>query len=204
MTERAGRGRRPRAYEERELAVKLIQALDDGLAAAARAVGIGRGRARRLLAQYGVPVGVPTSKLPASLDIAAFAEGLTTAKAGELLEVSHQTIARALRKAGVKRRRGQPRKIDPAVVEEMRTCGYTYQQIADVLGVSLSGIHRAFRDGKTCSRRLDPADVVELREKHGFGWAHIGQHLDCHPDTAKKLYYKARRTCSPGQPAAPG
>lgn len=181
--------------EERDLARKIIRALIDGktFSATLRQLRVGYARAAALMARYGVDYRAKRSLIPSTIDIVAFSEGLTTREAAELLGVSAQTVRRRLREAGAARRRGHPQTIDVEEARSMRAAGYSHDAIAEILGCSRKGIARVLCDGKRGGRRIDPAAVVELRDQHGFGWDDIAVHLSCNRDTARKLYYQAKR-----------
>lgn len=208
-----------REIEERKLTVALVRAYEgtgDGpppsLAAAAAAVGLRPKRAAGLLRRFKVQVRDRVKRqrgaIPSSLDprtattedeaadrraaLAAFAEGLTVRELAAMLGTSLRAVSCLLRAAGIVRRRGQPPKVTPEEVARLRASRFSYQEIADVLGLSRSGVAQ-YRDGESMLRRIDPADVVKLRDVHRYGWDDIGRHLDCHRDTARKAYYKAKR-----------
>lgn len=220
-----------REIEERKLTVALVRAYEvtgDGpppsRAAAAAAVGLRPKRAAGLLRRYKVQVRDRVKRqhgaIPSSLDprtattedeaaersaaLAAFAEGLTVRELAAMLGTSLRAVSCLLRAAGIVRRRGQPPKVTPEEVARLRASRFSYQEIADVLGLSRSGVAQ-YRDGESMLRRIDPADVVKLRDVHRYGWDDIGRHLDCHRDTARKAYYKAKRAAlAPDQPMLAG
>jgi len=195
-----------REMERRTQEAALIIAVSGGqsIALAAKTVGMGRTRAIATLAHYKVKVpagghrrrGEPAlqngSKF-AGVDLAELADGLSTRAVASILGIHWTRVAAELRRIGIVRARGRPREIDVAQVKEMRACGYSYQDIAEVLGASRRGVSTAFNDGRSTARRIDAAAVADLRDGHGFGWDDIGRHLDCHPDTAKKLYYRTKK-----------
>ena len=220
-----------REIEERKLTVALVRAYEgtgDGpppsLAAAAAAVGLRPKRAAGLLRRYKVQVRDRVKRqhgaIPSSLDprtattedeaadrraaLAAFAEGLTVRELAAMLGTSLRAVSCLLRAAGIVRRRGRPAKTTAEEVARLRASRFSYQEIADVLGLSRSGVAQ-YRDGQSVSRRIDPTDVVKLRDVHRYGWDDIGRHLDCHRDTARKAYYKAKRAAlAPDQPMLAG
>lgn len=209
-----------REMAERKLAVALVRAYEgDGtgrplsLVAAAAAVGLKPKRAAALLRRYKVK---PRDKvkrhggaIPSSLDprtatseeeaaerraaLAEVAEGLTVRELAATFGTSIRAVSFLLRAAGIVRRRGRPATVDPEEVKRLRASRFTYEDIGDVLGLSRKGVARVYRDGQSASRRIDPAAVVSLRDEHGYGWDDIGRHLDCHRDTARRLYYRAKR-----------
>lgn len=210
-----------REMEERKLAVALVRAYESSgdsrrppsLAAAAAAVGLKTKRAAGLVRRFKVQLRDNVHRqggaIPSSLDprtaateaeaadrraaLAEFAEGLTVRQIADSFGTSIRAVSFLLRAAGIVRRRGRPRKASPEDVQRLRASSFTYQDIGDVLGLSRSGAAHIYRDGKSARRRIDPADVVRLHDEHGYGWDEIGRHLDCHRDTARKLYYKAKR-----------
>lgn len=203
-----------REMEERKLACALVAAYDGcSLAAAAITVGIGTQRARSLLRRYNIKlpsrVRRQGGRIPASVDprttddpeeaavrrtaLAELAEGLSTRELAEALSTSLASVSRLLDAARIKRRRGRPPSLDRNELERLRAAGWSYQDIADLHGCSRAAVALAYRDGRHAARRIDPDAVVQLRDQHGYQWAAVGAHLGCHPDTAKKLYYAAKR-----------
>jgi len=203
-----------REMEERRLACALVEAYNGcSLAAAARIVGIGTQRARSLLRRYNVrtPSRVRRhgGRIPDSLDprtatndseaaarkaaLAELADGMSMRSLAEALGTSLASVKRLLDAAGIRRRRGRPPSLDPGELARLRAAGWSYQDIADLHGCSREAVALAYCDGRHASRRIDPGTVVRLRDEHGYPWSAVGLHLGCHPDTAKKLYYAARR-----------
>lgn len=202
-----------RDLSERKLAVALVEAYQGrSLRAAAVEVGIGTKRAAALLRRFKVrprdKVHRHGGSIPSSIDprtaadeaeaatrraaLVEVAEGMTVRAMAEMFGTSPGAISRLLRAAGIQRKRGHTSSVSADEVERMRQCGWSYQEIGDVLGVSRVAVAAAFRDGRRAAKRVNAADVVRLRDEHRFAWADIGRHLDCHPDTAKKTYYKAK------------
>lgn len=219
-----------RDMEERKLAVALVRAYEGGadggrppsLSVAARAVGISLKRATSLVRRYKVRLRDRVKRhggaIPSSVDprtaatdaeaaerraaLAELVEGLSVRELAEMFRTSRGAVSRLLRAAGIERQRGRPASIDPAEVRRLREARFAAPDIAEILGCSEAGVRRL------CKGRLPPrvelAAIVELRERHGYPWDEIGRHLQCHPDTAKKKYNKAKRTGQLGQVAAPG
>lgn len=207
-----------RMMEERRLAAALVEAYEGrSLKAAAAMVGIGYKRARSLIASHGVRVRDKVRRhggaIPSSLDprtaktgeeaearraaLAELAEGLSVRELAEMFGTSRGAVSRLLRAAGIGRKRGRRPTLSPEEVQRLRASRWTYQEIADVLGRSRRGVSWTFRDGQRAAKRIDPADVVRLHdEPPHYSWDDIGRHLDCHRDTARKAYYKAKKAAA--------
>lgn len=203
-----------REMEDRTLACALVAAYDGrSLAAAAAVVGVGLQRARRLLRRYKVPLRDRVRRqggaIPSSFDprtaadeeeasarraaLVALADGMSVRALAAAMGTSHASVQRLFAAAGIERRRGRPPSLDLEEVRRLRGCGWSYQDIADVHGCSREAVALTYRDGRRAQQRIDAAAVVQLRDEHHLTWADVGAHLGCHPDTAKKLYYAARR-----------
>lgn len=203
-----------REMAERRLAVRLVEAYQGrSLKDAAAEVGISPKRASSLLKRHKVKTRDKVKRhggaIPSSLDprtaatpaeaetrraaLAELAEGLSVRELAAMFETSRGAVSRLLRAAGIERKRGRRPSVTADEVRRLRETGWSYQDIADVVGRPRTVVAAAYSDGRRVHKRIDVADVVRLKDEHKLGWDDIGRHLGCHRDTARKLYYRAKR-----------